>query len=74
MSPDSISALRLSLQVAVAATALNALVGIPIAYALARRRFWGRSLVDLPVTLPLILPPLFAIATYAFLYSWNEYL
>ena len=57
MSPDSISALRLSLQVAVAATALNALVGIPIAYALARRRFWGRSLVDLLVTLPLILPP-----------------
>ena len=57
MSPDSISALRLSLQVAVAATTLNALVGIPIAYALARRRFWGRSLVDLVVTLPLILPP-----------------
>ena len=57
MSPDSISALRLSLQVAVAATALNALVGIPIAYALARRRFWGKSLVDLLVTLPLILPP-----------------
>jgi len=57
VSPDSISALRLSLQVAVAATALNALVGIPIAYALARRRFWGRSLVDLVVTLPLILPP-----------------
>ncbi|HEX6080679.1 MAG TPA: molybdate ABC transporter permease subunit [Methylomirabilota bacterium] len=57
MSPDSLSALRLSLQVAVAATALNALVGIPIAYVLARRRFWGRSLVDLLVTLPLILPP-----------------
>ncbi|HTG09350.1 MAG TPA: molybdate ABC transporter permease subunit [Candidatus Eisenbacteria bacterium] len=57
MSPDSISALRLSLQVAVAATALNALVGIPIAYALARRRFWGKGVVDLLVTLPLVLPP-----------------
>jgi len=57
VSPDSISALRLSFQVAVAATALNALVGIPIAYVLARRRFWGKSLVDLLVTLPLILPP-----------------
>ena len=32
-------------------------VGIPLAYALARRRFHGRSLVDLVVTLPLILPP-----------------
>ena len=42
MSPESITALRLSLQVAVLATALNALVGIPIAYLLARRRFWGR--------------------------------
>src|SRR4030095_1169102 len=57
VSPDSISALRLSLQVAVAATALNALIGIPIAYLLARRRFWGKSLADLLVTLPLILPP-----------------
>jgi molybdate transport system permease protein len=57
MSPDNLSALRLSLQVAVAATALNALVGIPIAYLLARRRFWGRSLLDLLVTLPLVLPP-----------------
>ena len=57
MSPDNLVALRLSLQVAVAATALNAVVGIPIAYLLARRRFWGRSLVDLLVTLPLVLPP-----------------
>ena len=57
MSPDSISALRLSFQVAVVATALNALVGIPIAYLLARRRFWGKGLVDLLVTLPLVLPP-----------------
>ena len=57
MSPDNLSALRLSLQVAVAATALNALVGIPVAYLLARRRFWGRGVVDLLVTLPLVLPP-----------------
>ncbi len=26
------------------------------------------------IYLPLIMPPMFAIATYAFLYSWNEYL
>jgi molybdate transport system permease protein len=57
VSPDSISALRLSLQVAIVATALNALVGIPIAYLLARRRFWGKGLLDLLVTLPLVLPP-----------------
>jgi len=51
------SAVWLSARVAVAATVLNALVGLPLAYVLARRRFWGRGLVDLLVTLPLVLPP-----------------
>jgi molybdate transport system permease protein len=57
MSPDARSALWLSMQVAVAATVVNAAIGIPLAYVLARRRFWGRAAVDLLVTLPLILPP-----------------
>jgi molybdate transport system permease protein len=57
VNPEIRSALWLSVEVAVAATALNAVVGIPLAYALARRRFHGRGLVDLVVTLPLILPP-----------------
>ena len=57
LSPEILDALALSLQVAVLATALNALVGIPLAYALARRRFPGKALVDLAVTLPLVLPP-----------------
>jgi molybdate transport system permease protein len=57
MSPEVVSAITLSVQVAVAATVLNALFGIPIAYVLARRRFWGKGLLDLVVTLPLVLPP-----------------
>jgi molybdate transport system permease protein len=57
MSAEAASAVWLSVQVAVAATLLNALLGIPLAYLLARRRFWGRGLVDLLVTLPLVLPP-----------------
>ena len=57
MSPENQSALWLSIEVAVAATVLNAVVGIPVAYVLARRRFWGRGLLDLLVTLPLVLPP-----------------
>ena len=57
MSAENLTALRLSVQVAVAATLLNALLGIPLAYVLARRRFWGKGLVDLLVTLPLVLPP-----------------
>ena len=57
MSPDTASALLLSIRVAVLATLLNAVVGIPLAYLLARRRFRGRGLVDLLTTLPLVLPP-----------------
>jgi molybdate transport system permease protein len=57
MSSEIASAIGLSIQVAVAATALNALFGVPLAYVLARRRFWGKSAVDLLVTLPLVLPP-----------------
>jgi molybdate transport system permease protein len=57
MSPDAVSALWLSLKVSMAATALVALIGIPIAYLLARRRFWAHAVLDTLVTLPLILPP-----------------
>ena len=57
MSGDALGALGLSIRVAVLATLLNALLGIPLAYLLARRPFRGRALVDLLVTLPLVLPP-----------------
>jgi len=57
VSAETLSAIGLSARVAVAATAVNAIVGVPLAYLLARRRFAGRALVDLLVTLPLVLPP-----------------
>jgi len=57
MSDEGLSALALSIRVAVLATGLDALVGIPLAYLLARRTFRGKTLVDLLVTLPLVLPP-----------------
>jgi len=57
MSAEAVSALVLSIRVAIAATLLNALIGIPLAYLLARHAFRGRALVDLLVTLPLVLPP-----------------
>jgi molybdate transport system permease protein len=57
VTPDNLSALALSIRVALVATLLNAAIGIPLAYVLARRRFRGRALVDLLVTLPLVLPP-----------------
>jgi molybdate transport system permease protein len=57
VTPETLSALELSVRVAVLATALNALVGIPLAYVLARRKLRGGSVIDLLVTLPLVLPP-----------------
>jgi molybdate transport system permease protein len=57
VSAEALSAVRLSIQVSLLATVLNALVGIPLAYVLAKRRFWGRSALDVLVTLPLVLPP-----------------
>ncbi len=49
--------LWLSLQVSLTATALTLLVGVPVAWLLARRRFSGRDLFEALVVLPLILPP-----------------
>jgi len=57
VSPETVDALALSLRVAVLATVVNALVGVPLAYVLARRRFAGKAVLDLLVTLPLVLPP-----------------
>ena len=47
----------LSLRVALIATALTLLLGIPVALLLARRRFPGRNLLEAVVVLPLVLPP-----------------
>ncbi|CAM5670796.1 Molybdenum transport system permease OS=Streptomyces griseomycini OX=66895 GN=FHS37_004087 PE=3 SV=1 [Streptomyces griseomycini] len=50
-------ALRLSLICATAATALSLVLGVPLAWLLARTEFPGRGLVRALVTLPLVLPP-----------------
>lgn len=47
----------LSLGVASLATALTLVVGIPLAWVLARRRFPGRGVLEGVVVLPLVLPP-----------------
>ena len=49
--------LWLSLRVALSATALTLVVGIPVALLLARARFAGRGLFEAVVVLPLVLPP-----------------
>ena len=56
-SPEVWEALRLSLLCATTATALSLVVGVPLAWLLARTDFPGRGLVRALVTLPLVLPP-----------------
>ena len=51
------TALRLSLQVAGLATGLCVAAGLPLAWFLARRRFWGREVLAAAAMLPLVMPP-----------------
>jgi molybdate transport system permease protein len=51
------SPLVLSLWVSALATSIIAVFGTLIAYALARKRFFGRTMLDAFTTLPMILPP-----------------
>lgn len=57
LSQEEWSAIALSLKVSAVAVAFSLPFGIGIAYLLARCRFWGHSLLNGIVHLPLILPP-----------------
>ena len=57
LSTAEIEILALSLRVALTSMLLLALPGIALGWILARMRFPGRSLLDLLVHLPLVLPP-----------------
>lgn len=49
--------LWLSVRVSLAATAVAAVVGVSLAYLLAKGRFRGRGLLEAVVTIPIVLPP-----------------
>jgi molybdate transport system permease protein len=55
--PGVLTALRLSLQTATLATVVCLVVGVPLAWLLARVEFPGRRFVRALVTVPLVLPP-----------------
>jgi molybdate transport system permease protein len=57
LSPEEWTAVHLSLRVASVATVASLPFGVAIAVALARGRFWGHTLLNGLVLLPLILPP-----------------
>jgi molybdate transport system permease protein len=57
ISPTEWIAILLSLKVSVVATLFATPIGIGLAWALARYEFWGKSIIDAAVHLPLVLPP-----------------
>jgi molybdate transport system permease protein len=57
LSPRDWIAVQLSLRIAAVSTVVALPFGIAIAYLLARKSFWGKSLLDAVVHLPLVLPP-----------------
>ncbi|WP_353185307.1 molybdate ABC transporter permease subunit [Bosea sp. (in: a-proteobacteria)] len=57
LTPEEWTAVRLSLIVATTAMLASLPFGLAVALLLARGRFWGKSLLDAAVHLPLILPP-----------------
>jgi len=57
LSAEELGAVRLSLRVAFWAMLASAPFGIAVAFVLARTRFWGKSLLNALVHLPLVLPP-----------------
>jgi molybdate transport system permease protein len=70
LSPDEWIAIRLSLRIAVVATLVALPFGIAMAWLLARKSFWGKTLLDGVVHLPLVLPPV--VTGYLLLISFGR--
>ena len=60
----------LSIEIALTATAVVVLIGLPVAYLLARRSFPGRSVLEGLLILPLALPP--TVVGYALLTTFGR--
>jgi molybdate transport system permease protein len=71
LSPEEWTAVGVSLKVALVATAVSLPIGIFTALALARWRFFGKTLLDGIVHLPLVLPPV--VTGYVLLISFGRH-
>ena len=69
--PRVLAALRLSFGAALGAAALNAVMGVIVAWALTRYRFPGRRILDAAVDLPFALPTAVAGIALAAIYAPN---
>ncbi len=69
-TPQARDAIRLSVECSLWATAISVVLGVPLAWVLARTRFPGRSLVRALVVLPMVLPPV--VGGVALLYTFQR--
>lgn len=69
LTPNEVEALHLSLSVACRSVVLDLPIAIFCAWLLARRRFYGRTILDAFVHLPLVLPPV--VVGFALLLSFG---
>lgn len=70
LTPDEWVAIRLSLRIATVATLCALPFGIAAAWLLARKKFYGRTLLDALIFLPLVLPPI--VTGYLLLISFGR--
>jgi molybdate transport system permease protein len=71
LSVEEWSAIRLSLLVAIVATTASLPFAIALGQLLARRNFWGKSIVETCLSLPLVLPPV--VTGYLLLITFGRY-
>jgi molybdate transport system permease protein len=67
---DELTAIALSLKVASVAALASLPFGVALGWLLARKRFFGKSLIDALVHLPLVLPPV--VVGYALLVTFGS--
>lgn len=73
-SPQAISAYKLTFGGALVAAAVNGVLGLLIAWVLARHQFFGKNLVNSLIDIPFALPTAVAGLTYSSLYSETGWL
>lgn len=70
ITPDELTAIKLSLKVASVAMIFSLPLAVGVAFALSRRRFIGKTLLDGLIHLPLVLPPV--VTGYALLLLFGK--
>jgi molybdate transport system permease protein len=68
--PGALSALRLSLVTSTLSTLIAIVTGTPLAFVLARRKFTGKTFLELVIDLPIVLPP--SVAGIALLIAFGR--